>query len=335
MNNNLLVDKKQYNRKLILRRFLNFFRAREWGIFLALILIFSFFSVAATDFLTLKNIINIMQQISQYTIMACGMTMIIIAAEIDLSVGTFFGLSAAVLAKLIKLGLNNWASLLVILIIGAIVGFINGTLTTKIKIPSFIVTLGMYNIFKTFTLIITKSWVISGFEENTFFFKVFSGHIGIFPTEIIIMIFVLLISYLILNRSIFGYNLFATGGNKVAAKLSGVNTDKIKINAFVISTVLVALTGTIGFSHVVSASPESGAGRELDVIAAVIVGGTSLYGGTGTILGTFLGAAIIGILRNGLIMLGVKSYWHALFIGGIIIVAVAFNSLIARNKQQV
>lgn len=309
------------------------FQFRETGVLLALGVIFIGFSIASEDFLTLNNMINIAQRISQYAIMACGMTMVIISAEIDLSVGAFFGTCMALIARLTKLGLNIWLGFIVVLMVGAMVGLFIGLITTKLKVPSFIVTLGLLNIFSTLTLVTTGAWVISGFDDDAPFFRIFSGDVGIFPTEIFWMIAILLISYVILNRSIYGYNLFATGGNKEAANLSGVDTDRVKIIAFVISSTFVAFTGLLGFAHISSASPDAGLGRELDVIAGVIVGGTNLYGGSGTILGTLFGVTIIGVIRNGLIMVGVKSYWHAFFIGLIIIVAVIINTLLAQRKQ--
>lgn len=317
------------SQKSFLRKF---FSIREMGVLLALAVIFVTFSIASEDFLTVNNMINIAKRISQYAIMACGMTMVIIAAEIDLSVGTFFGMSVALLARLVKLGLNIWAGAAVVLIVGALVGLFIGTVVTKVKVPSFIVSLGLLNIFKTLTLVLTGAWVISGFDNSLLFFDIFSGDIGIFPTEIIWMAVVALISYIILNRSVYGFNLFATGGNKEAASLSGVDTDKVKIIAFMISSTFVAFTGILGFAHIASASPEAGAGRELDVIAGVIVGGTNLFGGVGTIAGTLLGVTIIGVIRNGLIMVGIRTYWHSFFIGLIIIIAVTINQLMAQRK---
>jgi ribose/xylose/arabinose/galactoside ABC-type transport system permease subunit len=328
------TELSQDNSSRITTRFKRLFHFRETGVFIALAAISIGFSIATPDFLTINNIITIAQRISQYSIMACGMTMIIIAAEIDLSVGAFFGLSAALLARMVKSGMNVWIAFVIVLLIGACVGGLTGVITTKIKVPSFIVTLGLLNIFKTLTLIVTGAWVISGFDEEMAFFKIFSGDIGgVFPVEILWMIGILIISYIILNKSVYGYNLFATGGNKEAAGLSGVDTDKVKIIAFIISSVFVALTGAVGFSHIMSASPESGLGRELDVIAGVIVGGTNLFGGVGTVFGTFLGVAIIGVIRNGLIMVGIRSYWHSFFIGLIIIVAVIINTLLERRKE--
>jgi simple sugar transport system permease protein/ribose transport system permease protein len=309
------------------------FQIREMGVLLALTVIFVAFSIASEDFLTPNNMINIAKRISQYAIMACGMTMVIIAAEIDLSVGTFFGMSVALLARVVKAGLNVWAGAVVVLIVGALVGLFIGLVVTKVRVPSFIVSLGLLNIFKTLTLVLTGAWVISGFDDSLLFFDVFSGDIGIFPTEIIWMAVVAILSYVILNKSVYGYNLFATGGNKEAAGLSGVDTDRVKIIAFMISSTFVAFTGVVGFAHIASASPEAGAGRELDVIAGVIVGGTNLFGGVGTIIGTLLGVAIIGVIRNGLIMVGIRTYWHAFFIGLIIIIAVTINQLMAHRRS--
>ncbi len=309
------------------------FQIREMGVLLALTVIFVAFSIASEDFLTLNNMINIAKRISQYAIMACGMTMVIIAAEIDLSVGTFFGMSVALLARIVKAGLNIWAGAVVVLLVGALVGLFIGLVVTKVRVPSFIVSLGLLNIFKTLTLVLTGAWVISGFDDSLLFFDIFSGDIGIFPTEIIWMAIIAILSYVILNKSVYGYNLFATGGNKEAADLSGVDTDRVKIIAFMISSTFVAFTGIVGFAHIASASPEAGTGRELDVIAGVIVGGTNLFGGVGTIIGTLLGVAIIGVIRNGLIMVGIRTYWHAFFIGLIIVIAVTINQLMAQRRS--
>lgn len=320
------IDKQQ---KSFIRLIFSF---RETGVLIALVAIMVVFSIASEDFLTVGNMLAIAKRISQYAIMACGMTMVIIAAEIDLSVGTFFGMSVALLARLVKMGLNIWAGAAVVLIMGALVGLFIGLVTTKARVPSFIVSLGLLNIFKTLTLVLTGAWVISGFDSSLLFFDIFSGEIGIIPTEVIWMLVIAVITYLILNKSVYGYNLYATGGNKKAASLSGVDTDRVKITAFMLSSTFVAFTGIVGFAHIASASPEAGFGRELDVIAGVIVGGTNLFGGAGTVLGTLLGVAIIGVIRNGLIMVGIRTYWHAFFIGLIIIIAVTINQLMDRRN---
>ena len=313
-------------------RVVDIFRVRESGTIIALVALCLFLSFASPVFLRPINIMNVLRQMSQVSIMAVGMTMLIITGEFDLSVGSMFGLSAVVTGILVRdFGWNMWTGFGAALIVGLVAGFINGVLTTKIKIPSFIVTLGMLSILRGLALVIAEGYPISGFPDSSFF-NILSGQVfGLLPTQVLWMLAINIVGAIVLSRFVFGYHIYSTGSNRRATMLSGINTDWVQIRAFMITSLLAAFAGGIMVAHLNSATPLAGQGNELDVIAAVVIGGTALAGGSGSIFGTFLGAAIMSVLRNGLVLLGVSSYWQVAAIGTVIIIAVVIDTLSKRT----
>ncbi|APC09285.1 ABC transporter permease [Neomoorella thermoacetica] len=307
---------------------------QELGILLVLVIICLVLSFLTNNFYKPANLINIVRQFSEISIMAIGMTFVIISAEIDLSVGSIYGLAAIIAGYLLHNGYSATLAFLLAMLTGVGLGFINGIISTKGKIPSFIVTLSMLQLARGGAYAISHGWPISEFPDtNSWLF--FLGHSlgGVFPVQIIIMLVLNLIAFIVLSRTTFGFKVYAVGGNKNAARLAGINVDSIKIASFVMAGAMAALAGIIGLAYLNSVSATAGAGREMDVIAAVIIGGTNLFGGKGTILGTLLGAAIMGAVRNGMVLLGVEAYYQEAFIGLVILIAVLADTWLAKNKK--
>lgn len=316
----------------ILRLLRSVHGAREIGILIAAVAMFIILSIVTPRFLTPSNLLNVAREISMKSIMAAGMTYVFISGELDLSVGSQYGFYATIVALMITShGMNPWLALVVGVIAGLCVGLFNGLVTTKFAIPSFIVTLGMLSILRGATLLITNGWPITPLVESSMFDATGGYLFDWLPVQILWMIAVLLVTGWFLAKTKFGYHNYATGGNKQAARLSGINTDKVKITSFMILSGLTGLTGAMYVGWLRVASPLAGTGMELDVIAAVIIGGASLAGGSGTILGTFLGALIMGMITNGLVLLGVSAYFEPVAKGAIIVGAVLLDNLVRRR----
>ncbi|EAR24769.1 permease protein of sugar ABC transporter [marine actinobacterium PHSC20C1] len=293
-----------------------------YGAFLLLII---GFTVANPLFLTAGNLLNILNQTALVTIMAAGVALVIITGEIDLSVGSVLALSGVSAALFMNNFGQNWfLGALVGILVGASVGFINGILTARLLIPSFLVTLGMLSIARGIALIMTGTAPV--LVTNATFWSVFAEtpFLGI-PAPIVWTIVVIIIVWVLLHFSVFGRRIFATGGNLDAAKFSGINTRAVKISVFLISGALAGLAGVIVAARGHAIRPDAAAGIELDVLAAVILGGTSLFGGKGKIYGVILGSLIIGILNNGLVLMGIDPSIQLTIKGALVIIAVAFG----------
>lgn len=292
------------------------------------LIIFSIIISFLSDrFMTGSNIFNIFRQTSINAIIAVGMTFVILTGGIDLSVGSTFAFSGAIAAFLVGSGYNPFIAMLAALVVGAGVGVANGVVITKGKLQPFIVTLATMTIIRGVTLVFTDGKPISaGYEKNAeIFSKIGNGYTFGVPNPILIMFLIVALGYFILRHTTIGRYVYAIGGNEEAAKLSGINVHRIKIFVYGISGLLAALAGIIITARLSSAPPTAGTGYELDAIAAVVLGGTSLAGGIGSILGTIVGALIIGILNNALNLLDVTSYYQLLVKGLVILVAVLLD----------
>jgi ribose/xylose/arabinose/galactoside ABC-type transport system permease subunit len=298
---------------------------RPYGVLLALIALLIFFSLRSDVFFTGANLENIGRQTTLVTIMAVGMTFVIISAEIDLSVASILKISGVSAALFMSEVANNWVlGALIGLGVGALVGVINGLLTTKLGIPSFLVTLGMLGIAKGIAFVVTDTAPV--LVDNATFWAVFyEGSFAGIPVPIVWSLIALALGGVLLHFSTFGRKVYATGGNATAARYSGISTSRIKTMCFVLSGVLAGMASLIFAAQGHAARPDFADGLELDVIAAVILGGTSLFGGRGSIVGTLIGSLIIGVLNNGLVLIGVSSSWQIAVKGFIIILAVALS----------
>ena len=282
-------------------------------------------------FMTTSNILNILRQTSINAVIATGMTFVILTGGIDLSVGSILGFSGAVAAMMLASGVDSIIAIPVALIVGLVVGALNGVLISKGKLQPFIVTLATMTMLRGATLVFTDGKPIgTGFEANSKLFAWFgNGYVLGIPVPIIVIIVTFLVALFVLTQTKIGRYVYALGGNEEATKLSGISTDKVKIFVYAISGMMAALAGIIITSRLSSAQPTAGSGYELDAIAAVVLGGTSLAGGTGTIVGTMIGALIIGVLNNALNLMDVSSYFQMLAKGSVILLAVLLNK---KNK---
>lgn len=298
---------------------------REYFVYIALVVLIIFFSIASPFFLTGQNFANIGRQTAIVSIIAVGMTLVIINAQIDLSVGSVFALCGMASALAMQYISNFWVlGALAAIAVGIVFGFINGIITVQLGVPSFLVTLGMLGVARGIALLITDTRPV--LITNPQYFSIFgdSNVLGI-PIAIIWTIVIVAIGVVVLHRSVFGQRVFATGGNPTAARFTGVNTKRTVILSFVITGALVGIASLLftGIAH--AARPDLGVGLELDVIAAVILGGVSLFGGRGTIIGALVGSLIIGIMNNGLVLMGVSSSVQQIIKGIIIIAAVSLS----------
>lgn len=292
-----------------------------------LLLLVGIISILSPSFLSTKNIFNILRQTSVNAIIAAGMTFVILTGGIDLSVGSILAISGAICASLLVSGQNIVVAIVISILIGAVVGFLNGFVISKGKLQPFIATLATMTILRGLTLVFTdgKPITLGSGDLAINFGKIGGGEIFSIPTPAIIMIVVFLVCAYILNSTKMGRYTYALGSNEEATKLSGLNTDKIKIWVYTISGILSALAGVIITSRLYSAQPTAGTGYELDAIAAVVLGGTSLTGGKGKITGTIIGALIIGVLSNALNILDVSSYYQMMVKGVVILIAVLLD----------
>ncbi len=308
----------------------------EYGAFLALVLLVIVISCVSPEFRTASNFLNLLRQASFNGLIAFGMTCVILSDGIDLSVGSTFALSAIICAELIMSGVPAGLAILISLLAGTALGVVSGILVTKGRLQPFIATLITMTAYRGLALIITNGKPISRLassiesESGSFLFKVLGkGNLVFGPNEMfsipipaIILVVALLIFYFVLHHTTFGRRIYATGSNAKCANLVGVNTTGVKISVYAISGFMSALAGLIMISRVDSAQPTLGDGYELDAIAAVALGGTSMSGGRGKIVGTLAGVLIIAVLNNGLNILGVSTYYQEVIKAIVILVAV-------------
>jgi len=307
---------------------------------LALLLLIVILSICAEDFFTRDNFWLILRQVSINMCLSVGMTLVILTGGIDLSVGSILALSGAIMAGLFKNGLefppfnllisfSLLGAILAGLFVGSFLGFFNGLMITRFKIPPFVATLAMLTIARGLTELWTGGAAITGLGK-TFGYLGTGWFLGV-PIQVWTCAVIVLIAVIILRKTRFGRYIYAVGGNEQAAILSGLNIKKIKLLVYTIAGALSAMGGLIVASKLNSATPTAGDGYELDSIAAVVIGGTSLYGGKGSVLGTILGVLIIGVLNSGLIILGVPPFWQKVIKGFVILLAVAIDKLNAEK----
>jgi ribose transport system permease protein len=301
----------------------------------AVIALFIFFSITAKNFFTVRSILSLALQTSAVTIMGIGVTFTIITAGIDLSIGSVIALTGTVAVMAAMAGVPIWLSMIIGLLVGVVCGLLNGLMITRLKLPPFIATLGMMMVARGVALTITNAnaWPApDGFGElgNGTILGTGPQFPGI-PYPVIIMIAVALIFSFILTKMRIGRYTYAVGSNEEAARLSGIKVNQVKIIAYIISGLLAGLVGIILASRMVTSQPNSAVGYELNAIASAVIGGTSLMGGVGTVLGTVIGSFIIGILTVGLTMAGANYFMQQIVIGLVVIGAVTIDGLKGRK----
>jgi len=304
---------------------------RQFGTLLGLIVLVVVLWILTPYFLTLANLLNIAQQTAINAIIAVGMTFVIITAGIDLSVGSILAFSGVVLASVLQLGFPLPIAIIIGLAVGLCCGLANGLLITFGRLPPFISTLGMMSVARGAALLYSSGRPISGFSSNFRFLA--TGEVFHIPMPVIIMIVVYIIAHFVLTKTKLGRYTYAIGGNEEAALLSGINVKLYKAAVYGICGMLSGLAAVILTARLNSAQPIAGIMYELDAIAATVIGGTSLMGGEGTIFGTLIGAFIMGVLRNGLNLLGVSSFIQQIVIGSVIIIAVLVDMALKKRNR--
>jgi ribose transport system permease protein len=308
----------------------------RFGAMFGLIFIMVILSIASPVFLSFENLANISRQATVNAFLAIGLLLAIITAGIDLSVGSILALSMSTLALMaIRWHVNPYLSILIGLGVAMLIGLINGLLLTKLHLPHpFISTLGTMNIARGIALIITNASPISGFDKVGASEVLFlgAGSIGPIPSALVVVVIVYIIFNIILNNSSFGRHIYAVGGNSAAARLSGISVDKTLIWVYSLSGLMAGLAALMLAGRTNSGYPNAAVGAETDAIAAVIIGGASFSGGSGTIWGTAIGVALIAVLRNGLVLLQVPTEWQTVAIGLVIIIAVYVDVLRLRAR---
>lgn len=307
---------------------------------IALILLCVGIALMSDKFLTIDNTWNVMRQISVNICISVGMTLIVLTAGIDLSVGSILALCGAVTAGLLKfgvelpsqdlfIGFTILGAIIVGLLLGIILGAFNGYTITKFKVPPFVATLAMLTIARGLTMLWTKGFPISNLGSN--FAYIGTGWFLGIPLPVWISGVVVLVAVIITKKTALGRYIYAIGGNENASRLSGININKVKLIVYSIAGALAAVGGIMVTSRLDSAQPNAGISYELDSIAAVVIGGTSLSGGRGSIMGTVLGAIIIGVLNNGLVLLNVSPFWQQVVKGFVILLAVIIDKANSKN----
>ena len=289
------------------------------------------FSIADANFLTLDNMMNIVRQVSMIAITAVSMTIVIIIGGIDLSVGAIAAFCGVIAALTFTHTSSVPLSLVSCLSVGTLIGFANGFVSAKGRIAGFIATLATMSIFRGLSYIITGGYPISVLDDS--YVSLGTGYFGMIPVPVVIMAVVVVFGSFLTQQTKFGRYVYALGGNEQATKWSGINVDVIKICAYTLNGLLAALSGVILSARLGSGQPSAGIGFEMDVITGVIVGGTSLAGGAGTIGGTLIGVLLIGVINNGMDIMGISTYFQMLVKGFIILIAVLVDTF-SRSRAE-
>ncbi|MBD0280149.1 MAG: ribose ABC transporter permease [Flavisolibacter sp.] len=308
---------------------------------IALFILCLVISLLSDKFLTIGNGWNVMRQISVNVCISVGMTLVVLTAGIDLSVGSVLALCGAITAGLLKngipvpsqnlfIGFTLFGGVLAGILVGALLGFFNGWAITKFKVPPFVATLAMLTIARGLTMLWTKGFPISGLGEK--FAYIGTGWLLGIPVPVWISGILVLIAVVLTRKTRFGRYIYAIGGNESAARLSGIHINKVKMAVYAIAGALAAIGGIMVTSRLDSAQPNAGITYELDAIAAVVIGGTSLSGGRGSVWGTVLGAVIIGVLNNGLVLLNVSPFWQQVVKGLVILIAVIIDKANSKGE---
>ena len=304
-------------------------RIRELNVLAALLLVAALISLSTPYFLTTDNLMGVFRSFSLVAIMSIGMVLVIITGGIDLSVGSVLGLSSLITALLFQAGMPTALCIAGGLATGVVFGLVNGLLVTGIGLPPFIATLGTLSIGRGLMYIITHG-VPQTPDTPDSFATIGQGYVGLVPIPVVIMLGLAVVFSVLMRSTRFGRHVYAVGGNEQAARLSGVKTTRIKLLVYMLSGIIASVAGVISFSRFLSAEPASGFGIELDVIAAAAIGGASLAGGIGSVEGAVIGAALAGIISNGVVLMNIDTYAQQAITGAVILIAVSLD--VFRNR---
>lgn len=304
---------------------------QEVAVLLGLLAVGIFFSVVTPFFLTPFNLFQIMRQMVVLAVIAVGMTLVISAGEIDISVGSIYNLAATVMALLIaRYGLSPWTAALVALAVGLVAGAINGSISVTLGLPTLIVTLGTVSLYRGITIMLSGGLSIGNLPDSSFY-SLGSKGLGPVPYMALIAFLVVAVTAWLFRHSLFAQQLLAIGSNAPAARRSGIRIKLRKVQVMALNGLLCGIAAALGIAHLRAASPQSGVGFELLAIAATVVGGTPLQGGVGTVWGTLVGIALIMVIQNGLILMGLPAAWQIAATGVMILGAVAVQQLVRRR----
>jgi len=301
---------------------------RSASVLAGVVLLFIVFSVLSSSFYQPANLLDILLQSSINTMIAVGMTLVVMARGIDLSVGSVVGLTSMIAASLLQQ--NLLLGIVAGMLLGVLCGLFNGILIAKLKLPDFIVTLGMLSIYRGAALIYTNGQPIYGIDPT--FRAIFAGDVAGIPTPVILAVVIAFLAFLVVRYTALGEQIIAVGGNEEAARLSGINIDRVKICVYAASGLLASLAGFVLIGRIGAAEPIGGTGFELQAIGAAVIGGASLFGGEGNPLGSLIGALTLGAMQNGLTLLNVPSFWQFVATGGVVILAVLLDQ-VTRKRQ--
>jgi ribose transport system permease protein len=300
--------------------------------FLSLVLMIGFFSLGSPFFMTFDNLMTVILQISVIGILAIGVTFVIISAGIDLSVGAVLALAGMIIGKTVNAGLPLWVSVLCGILVATLMGFLNGFLVAKATLPPFIATLGIMMIARGLTLVISQARPVYFLVAPSFKLISQSSLFGAVPYPILYLLILALIASFVLRRLAIGRHIYGLGSNEMAVKLSGISVDRVKIFTYSVCGFLAGVAGVVLTSRVISAQPSAGLSYELDAISAAVIGGASLSGGEGTILGTMIGALIMGVLKNGLNLMNVSQFWQQVAMG-IVVIGAVYLDIVRRRRS--
>jgi ribose/xylose/arabinose/galactoside ABC-type transport system permease subunit len=301
------------------------------GLISVLLILFIGLSIMQPAFTTSMNLMNILLSASTVGIVACGVTFVILAGGLDLSVGSITALSGTTVAILINTGMPLLLAVLLAFLVGAALGGLNGFFITNIGVNPLITTLGTMMVYRGFAFIVSGGTAVYILNDN--FIKIGTGRIASIPNPVIVMIFTFLVFMLILSKTLFGRNLFVIGGNREAARLCGINTKFYSYAIYIISSLMATLSGVILAGRMTSGQPTSSNGLELDAVTAVVLGGAALTGGEGSMMGTILGVIILSVFRNGLLLFGVDAFYQYVASGALLLFAVTLDQLRHRKNK--
>lgn len=300
-------------------------RSSTISIFLILVVMCAIMAAVSPAFIKITNILSTARSFSAIAVAGIGVSMIIITGGIDLSIGSVYGLAGVISAMLVVSGVPLIPGILGGMLLGSVVGALNGLMVVYLKLPPFIATMGTMQIARGICYIITQGYPVNNLPME--YTVLGQGYLLGIPVPIWVMVLIAILFAIFLNTTTTGRRIFALGGNEEATRISGINTKRLKVLVYTLGAALAGLAGIITASKLGVGQPTAGIGFEMDAIAAVVIGGASLSGGEGTVTGTIIGAAIIGVLRNALVLLSVDSYWQTLIIGCVIILAVTIDQL--------
>jgi len=326
------TDTKKQNKVLSIVKRIT--KADEFGILVSLFAVGLVFSLTTEPFLNINNLANILRQTAYVATMAVGMLFVISQGDIDLSVAAIYNLSVIIVALAMENGLNPGLAIPLGVIVGAGFGFINGVLMINLRLSALIITLGTSTIYRSLSLVLSNATTVADFpNEDHWFFDVVGGKIlgGYVHGSVIILLIVAIVGYIIYNHTKFGRHVCAVGANKKAAKYAGLKVDRVRILSMTINGAIAAIAGMGTLAFLGAADPSFGVGSEMMVIASTIIGGASLAGGSGSVIGALIGAILVMVIRNGLTLLGVSPYWQGAITGATIIGAVTLDYIIKRR----